>query len=56
MNINSVMIGKKKALHQSIWVVERTKKIGNPFQSIPNSHCHDKHNIVCMQIFQFGNA
>ena len=31
MNINSVMIGKKKALHQSLWVVERTKKRGNPF-------------------------
>ena len=31
MNINSVMIGKKKALPQSLWVVERTKKRGNPF-------------------------
>ena len=56
MNVNGVMIGRKKALDQSIWVVERTKKRGNPCQSIPRSHCHDKHNIVCMQIFQFGHA
>jgi hypothetical protein len=56
MNIMSVMIGKNHALHQLIWVVERTKKRGNPCQSILHSHCHAKHNIVCMQIFQFGNA
>ena len=56
MNIKSVMIGRKKALHQLIWVVERTKKRGNLFQSIPHSHCCAKRNIVSMQIFQFGNA
>ena len=47
---------KKQALHQLIRVVERTKERGNPFQFIPHSHCLAKHNIVCMQIFQFGNA
>ncbi len=56
VNITRVMIEKKQALHQLISVVERTKKRGNPFQSIPHSHCHAKHNIVCMKIFQFGNA
>ena len=47
---------KKEAVHWLIWVVERMKKRGNLFQSIPHSHCHAKPNIVCMQIFQFGNA
>ena len=60
MNINGlsvmVMIGKKKALHQSLWVVDRTKKRGNLFQYFPLSHCLVKRNIVCMKIFQFGNA
>ena len=58
MNINCVMvmIGKKKALHQSMWVVERTKEERKFIQAIPHSHCHDKHNFTCMQIFQFGNA
>ena len=58
MNVNlmSVKIENKQALHQLIWVVEMTKKRGNPFKSIPHSHCRAKHNIVCMQIFQLGNA
>jgi hypothetical protein len=56
VNIKRVMIEKKQALHQLIWLVERTKKRGNPFQSIPHSHWHAKHDIVCIQIFQFGNA
>ena len=55
MNIMNVMIEKKQALHQLICVFERTKKRGNPCQSILFSHCHAKHNID-MQIFQFGNA
>ena len=33
MNINSVMVGRNKELHLLIWVVERTKKRGNPLFS-----------------------
>ena len=56
MNIKRVMIGKMKAVHWLIWVVEKTKKRGNLFQSILHSHCNVNLNIVCMQIFLFGNA
>ena len=48
MSIKKIMIGKMKAVHWLIRVVERINKRGNWCQSIPHSHCYSKQNILCL--------
>ena len=48
MSIHSIMIGKKKAVHWLIWVVERIKKRGNWCQSIPHSQFYSKQKTLCV--------
>jgi hypothetical protein len=42
------MIGKKKAVHWLIWLVERIKKIRNLCQLIPHSQFFSKRKQLCV--------
>ena len=48
MIIKRKMIGKKKTVHQLIWVVERIKKRGSCCQSIPHSRCYSQQKTLCV--------